>query len=428
MGRLVSGCAVVCLLITLTGAQQQQQPGVVPSSVVDTGVAQLQRSSQKFALQFYQHVTELVDVNPNVTTTNIIVSPYSAWNLLAIITEGASGQTLKELLEALNVEEQLQIRTLYKPYTESFNFHSNDVELSSAQYVVTDENRPVAKDFESTLEHFYDPRVLQPMNFANIQQTYQRINELVSKATNGNIPNAIQKSDLEEAKLVMLSVLFFKGQWTLPFNRSFTTQVPFYDENDQTIGMVDMMFQRGIFPFAGYKELESQILELPYGADKRLSMLLVMPRKGVPLLEVIRKLANYNMDHVFQKLDRSLIDFDDDEVEVHLPRFEFNSDFNLIPVLKQMGVNEAFDSGYANFSKISELNAIFVSSVIQQSKIIVNEEGTTAAAVTVGVFANKATPPRFLANRPFGFMIVDRPQRTILFAGQVKKPTLVQNA
>lgn len=92
-----------------------------------------------------------------------------------------------------------------------------------------------------------------------------------------------------------------------------------------------------------------------------------------------------------------------------------------------MGIKEAFDSGFANFTKISELNAIYLSSVIQQSKIVVNEEGTTAAAVTTAVFANKATPPRFLANRPFGFLIVDRPQRTILFAGQVKKPNLVNN-
>ncbi|XP_050089184.1 serine protease inhibitor 77Ba [Anopheles aquasalis] len=434
MGRfVVSGCAVICLLITLTSGQQETangQPSTgtpLASPGLETGVEKLQRSAQKFALQFYQHVTELVDFNPNVTTTNIIVSPFSAWNLLALVTEGASGLTLQELLAALNVETQDQIRSFYKPFTQSFSFTNRDVQLATVQYVVTDQNRPVSKEFDYSLETFYDPRVLQPMNFAEKQQSYERINRLVSDATNGNIKNAIQKSDLEEARLILLSALFFQGQWTIPFNRSFTTQVAFNDENDRPIGMVEMMFQRGIFPFAGYKDLDAQILELPYGADKRLSMLLIMPRKGVPLVEVIRKLVNYDMDRVFQELDRSLIDFDDDEVEVHLPRFEFSSDYNLIPILKKMGIKEAFDSGFANFTKISEINAIYLSSVIQQSKIVVNEEGTTAAAVTTGVFANKATPPRFLANRPFGFLIVDRPQRTILFAGQVKKPNLVNN-
>ncbi|EGK96972.1 AGAP003194-PB [Anopheles gambiae str. PEST] len=434
MGRFVLECLAVCLLITLVCCQQNgtftfatSGDGGGGGGATDTppGVDRLQRSSQKFALQFYQYVTELVDYNPNVTTTNIIVSPFSAWNLLTLITEGASGRTLDELLVALDVQQQEQIRNYYKPFAQSFSLLDRDVQLAAAQYVITDENRPVSKDFESALDTFYSPSVLQPMNFANRSLTYERVNRLVSDATQGQIPKAIEMSDLEDARLIMLSVLFFQGQWTIPFNRSFTTNVPFYDENEQPIGMVEMMFQRGIFPFAGYKELDAQILELPYGANRRLSMLLIMPRKGVPLVEVIRKLAAYGIDRVFDELDRSLVDFDDDEVEVHLPKFEFNSDYNLIPILNQMGIREAFDSGVANFDKISDLNAIYISSVIQQTKIVVNEEGTMTAAVTTGVFANKATPPRFLANRPFGFMIVNRQQRTILFAGQVKRPNLV---
>ncbi|XP_035897817.1 serine protease inhibitor 77Ba isoform X2 [Anopheles stephensi] len=426
MGRLVlqAGLAV-CLLITLASSQNETISTATSGTVADTGVDRLQRSSQQFALQFYQHVTELVDYNPNITTVNIIVSPFSAWNLLTLITEGASGRTLDELLVALDVRQQEQIRNFYKPFVQSLSRLDRDVQLASAQYVITDENRPVSKDFETNLDTFYSPTVLQPMNFADRNQTYERVNQLVYDATNGQIPKAIELSDLEEARLIMLSVLFFQGQWTIPFNRSFTTNVPFYDENEQPIGMVQMMFQRGIFPFAGYKELDAQILELPYGANRMLSMLLIMPRKGVPLVEVIRKLSGYGVDRVFEELDRSLVDFDDDEVEVHLPKFEFSSDYNLIPILNQMGIREAFDSGAANFGKISDLNAIYVSSVIQQTKIVVNEEGTMTAAVTTGVFANKATPPRFLANRPFGFMIVNRPQKTILFAGQVKRPNLV---
>uniref|UniRef100_A0A182J5L1 Serpin domain-containing protein n=1 Tax=Anopheles atroparvus TaxID=41427 RepID=A0A182J5L1_ANOAO len=425
MGRLASGCLVFCLLITLARSENETTAFTTPSSVVSVGTESLQKSSQKFALQFYQYATELVDYNPNVTTTNIIVSPFSVWNLLALITEGASGGTLSELLTALNVGSQEQIRNYYIPFLQSFSVPERDVQLSAVQHVITDENRPVSKDFETSLERYYNPNILQPMNFANVKQTYERINRLVSDATNGQIPKAIEEYDLQEARMIMLSVLFFQGQWMVPFNRSFTTKVPFYDEKEQPIGMVEMMFQRGIFPFAGFKELDAQILELPYGENRLLSMLLIMPRKGVPLIEVIRKLARYDMDQVIEELDRSLVEFDDDEVEVHLPKFEFNAEYNLIPILSQMGIKEAFSSGSASFNKISDLNAIYISSVIQQTKIVVNEEGTTAAAVTTAVFANKATPPRFLANRPFGFMIVDRKQRAVLFAGQVKQPNLV---
>jgi serpin B len=87
-----------------------------------------------------------------------------------------------------------------------------------------------------------------------------------------------------------------------------------------------------------------------------------------------------------------------------------------------MGLNDALDSHDANFSKLSA-SPIYLSRVLQASKIIVNEEGTTAASFTAGVFANKATPPRFYCNRPFAFMVVEKSKNLILFMGLVRNPT-----
>lgn len=61
-----------------------------------------------------QNVSNVVDSDPKVTTTNIIVSPLSVWSLLAIITEGAAGKTLSELLHVLNVQDQAEIKHDYK--------------------------------------------------------------------------------------------------------------------------------------------------------------------------------------------------------------------------------------------------------------------------------------------------------------------------
>lgn len=62
--------------------------------------------------------------------------------------------------------------------------------------------------------------------------------------------------------------------------------------------------------------------------------------------------------------------------------------------------------------------------MIHNTKIAVDEEGTSAAAVTTSIFANKATPPKFHANKPFLYFIVDKVTNIILFSGQQASPTL----
>lgn len=81
-----------------------------------------------------------------------------------------------------------------------------------------------------------------------------------------------------------------------------------------------------------------------------------------------------------------------------------------------------FDQSRADLSNINK--QYFVSSMIHKTKMSVDEKGTTAAAVTTSIFANKATPPKFHANKPFLFFIVDRVTNLILFSGQYVKPEL----
>lgn len=87
-----------------------------------------------------------------------------------------------------------------------------------------------------------------------------------------------------------------------------------------------------------------------------------------------------------------------------------------------MGIKDAFEQSRADLSNIN--NNYFVSSMIHKTKISVDEKGTTAAAVTTSIFANKATPPKFHANKPFLFFIVDKFTNLILFSGQYVAPEL----
>lgn len=85
-----------------------------------------------------------------------------------------------------------------------------------------------------------------------------------------------------------------------------------------------------------------------------------------------------------------------------------------------MGIRDLFDKSYSNLSRMAD--GLFANLCVHATKIIVDEKGTTAAAVTASVLSNKSTPPKFQLNRPFLYMIVEKSTNLLLFAGQVRNP------
>lgn len=85
-----------------------------------------------------------------------------------------------------------------------------------------------------------------------------------------------------------------------------------------------------------------------------------------------------------------------------------------------MGIVDLFDEKAANLSRMA--NGLFAKICIHSTKIIVDEQGTTAGAVTAASLINRATPPKFHLNKPFQYMIVEKATNLLLFAGQVRNP------
>lgn len=415
---------VAFALIALVAGQVQNDKQSSSVPIVQDSRNELYEGSQKFALNFFKHVVEGIESNAEVKTKNIIMSPLSVWNLLALLSEGAEGETLQEILKVMNVKNQSLIKQRFKEMQQTTNVNSSGLEVSSAQFMFTNKNQPVKPEFEQTIYTFYGERLFEALEFSSpieeVHRSYEHINKVVSDATKGQIMKAVHPTDVHNARLILLSVLFFQGDWTFPFNRSLTTSAPFYNENEQVVATVQMMFQKAVFPFAAFQGLEAQIVELPYGSDRHLSMLVILPRKGVALREIVKRLADFSMEEIYRELKQVAEEYEDDEVEVYLPQFQITNDVHLDSTLYNMGIRLALNQGAAQFNKIA--NDIFVNTVLQKSRIVVNEEGTVAAASTAAIFVNKATPPRFVANRPFAFLIVDKRRNQILYMGQVRNP------
>lgn len=145
--------------------------------------------------------------------TNLITSPFSIWSMLLILAEGAAGRTYEQLAKVLHLPKDLsKIRQVYKYLQHAFTKKNSAIELISDQILFSDVNRPINVEFEYDIEHTYEADYFA-VNFQDQSGTVQLINEYVRQKVKGKISDVIDASVLSEAQMVLISVLFFQGQW-----------------------------------------------------------------------------------------------------------------------------------------------------------------------------------------------------------------------
>ncbi len=159
-----------------------------------------------------------------------------------------------------------------------------------------------------------------------------------------------------------------------------------------------------------------QAVLLPY-KDSRLAMAVVLPEAGPPAALAPR---------LARGLAPLLTGATRQSVALSLPKFRQRAGFGLIPVLQQLGVQDAFTRA-ADFSAITSAARLFIGAVVHQAYIDVDEQGTEAAAATAVAMRPMALrrgpePVRMIVDRPFLFAISDTATGLPLFLGQVTRP------
>jgi len=108
---------------------------------------------------------------------------------------------------------------------------------------------------------------------------------------------------------------------------------------------------------------------------------------------------------------------------IELPKFTITCEFELAAILAAMGMPHAFAD--ANFSGITGSPELAISDVIHKAFVVVDEQGTEAAAATAVKMKRIAMPPtvQFRVDHPFVFLIKENATGTILFLGRIADPT-----
>jgi serpin B len=393
-----------------------EPPAEAESDVVKgkTDLAAVVNGNGAFALDLYSRLSS--------RSGNLFFSPFSISTALAMAYGGAQGATAEEMAAALRFPfERERLHPAFADLLKQARGRGRGVELSLANGLWAQRGYAFRESYKELVKPNYGAE-LRELDFSTAAEEARKIiNEWVERQTHGKIRDLIGPGALGPlTRLVLANAIYFKGDWASPFIKGQTEDAPFTVTPNRKV-TVRMMCQEEQF---GYMETESfQALRLPY-AGGNLSMVIFLPRKvdGLPSLEeslTPRKLESW--------LDR----LSPGAVRVFLPRFRATSAFTLNGVLAEMGMRLPFDASAADFSGMTASKPLFISLVIHQAYVDVDEKGTEAAAATVVVaprtaalwrWPRRVRIPVFRADHPFLFLIKDDRSGSILFLGRVTNP------
>ena len=249
--------------------------------------------------------------------------------------------------------------------------------------------------------------------FDQMHSEPENINKWVEDMTDGMIPSIIEKLPAG-TQLALINAIAMDEKWQVPFDPLSTGEAIFFSPDGEC--MVEMM--HNTFS-AAYGERENvQLLRLGY-IDSSLAMYVALPEEG-GLNAVLDGLCAEGMDYFSFREEQT-------KVALSMPKVDITAGNNLSEALQKLGVHEAF-SDRADFSGISREMQLKVGSVIQKARLIMDEEGTRAAAATMISMVAGAYRPEvmieFNMNRPFVVVIADEISGAVCFAGIVANPNV----
>ena len=359
-------------------------------------------ASNAFALDLYGRYSPGED--------NLFYSPYSISTALSMTYEGARGATAEEMQTVFHLSEDDDVR---RPGAAGvfniLNEKNRPYTLLTANALWMQEGFPFKEDYVQVIQDYYGGEG-NVIDFGDAAEAAGTINGWVEERTYDKIKDLFSPADLEGALLVLTNAIYFKGDWATQFDEADTMAADFHVTPTETVE-VDMMSLEGDFNYVDTGE--AQVLELPYkGGD--LSMIIILPKEN--------DIHGFEAGLTLETYGEWVSELETTKINVFLPRFKLETKYDMGRDLAEMGMPTAF-TGEADFSGISD-GGLFISQVIHQAYVDVNEEGTEAAASTGVVMLGSAPMlEEFVADHPFVFVIRDRGTGLMLFMGRVVDPS-----
>lgn len=346
---------------------------------------------------------------------NILVSPASVYLALSMTMNGAKGDTLEAMGEAMHTgslgmeiinEESRNWISLIREETEK-------TVTTVANSIWVREAYNVSMDFLQTNADYFDAGAMG-LDFSDANAP-DVINQWVKDNTNGAIEKIVDDID-KDSMMFLVNAIYFKSQWKEPFCGEYSVEGAFNGPE----GLLDVIYMRRTdemeyLDWNGYKGIV-----LPY-ESQGYEFFAILPEEGTAVRTELEEAGPQFLGEILQQKETQ-------KVTLTIPKFEMRYEKVLNNVLKNMGMTVAF-SGQADFSGMNQdgISDLFIGEVLHKTFMRVDEEGTEAAAVTSVDMRLTSMPEAGIPltfDRPFLFGIWNSQTQTPLFLGWMEAPTL----
>jgi serpin B len=411
--------ALIIIIIVIIGIAILYPKGSIvyaqkdDSAATTEGVNAVVDANNRFAIDLYVKYKDDLKYKDK----NIFFSPYSIFTALAMTYEGAAGQTADEIQTVFHFPvDNITRRSANARLYNTINVGDKKYTLRTANALWAQQDYVFLQDYFDVIENYYDGKITNMDFVGDAEGSRATINKWVEDQTNSKIKDLIPSGTINSmTRLVLTNAIYFKGDWILQFDKSKTQEADFKINTEKTVKaqMMSLTGEKAIF---NYTENDiMQMIELPY-AGNEISMLILLPKENINVIEQLLSA---------EKINEWRSSLKQRKIDVYMPKFKFETKYFMADDLKAMGMLSAFDQNAADFSGMTGKRDLYISGVIHQAYIDVNEEGTEAAAATAVLTEQTSAGPmnEFRADHPFIFIIQQKQTGNILFIGKVNDPT-----
>ncbi|CAG7728091.1 unnamed protein product [Allacma fusca] len=240
------------------------------------------------------------------------------------------------------------------------------------------------------------------VDFRNTKKATREINDWVRRVTANKIPDLLPPSSLSpETSIFLGNALYFSGQWEKPFDGS----VPEMESKFKLISgkeiTTPMMQIESTFGYAYISALQSVGISIPF-KDHRFEFIILKPDGSLRELEnLLKTYPLNNLASDIKAYKRNVV--------LKMPKFKLDVNYDLVDVMRQLGINSLFDPSLVDLSGLTKGGEHHkVSRITHRTSLDVNEDGATAAAASGVEIYPISSPSIFAVDKPFVFMINDR--------------------
>lgn len=423
--KLLSILLVLSMLVTLTSCTAIQSVDSISAIKSELQFEQITSTAFDPDVQFITASNKIgFDwLRSSDLNKNHLLSPLSLSIALAMLQNGADLDTRDGILSAMNLSNHAdtEINEAYNALMASLSTKYSDSESMALKVYIANsfwlrEDIEPKQHFIDTLKQTYDADVFHA-DFSD-SKTVDLMNKWIEDHTEGLLKDTLKELSVE-AIAYLMNTVYFKGAWLTPFSANATLDHPFSRLNGGQVN-VPMMQNTSFFDYSETEDV--QIAIFPYYDG--MQMKVILPKGDLDIW-----LEDNDSDAIQTLLANST--YNRARLQILMPKFEYFVNNELNDFLISNGMSQAFDETNANFKPMIELatDNVYISRIFQNCKIINDEKGTEAAAVTVveieatSAMPDPALPIPFECDRPFLYIIEDTETQTALFTGVVADPS-----